>query len=104
MIIGCALFVDVLQPVSILSLTLQDDEVDVVQGIKSILKSHKSLKKLSSKDPSEWPVTKVVLSRLKDQHGGKIYQGAELHHYNTIESCNRQALSDLISLDDHMKS
>ena len=37
MIIGCALYTDVLKPAS---LPLQDDNIDVAQGIKNILKSH----------------------------------------------------------------
>ncbi len=57
MLIGSALYTDARKPISLLSLTLQDD-VDVVRGIKHILKSHSSLKKLSSE---EWAVTKVVL-------------------------------------------
>lgn len=57
MIIGSALYTDALKPVSLLSLTVQDDDVDIIQGIKHILKSHSSLKKLSSQNPVEWPVT-----------------------------------------------
>jgi len=60
MIIGCALYVDVLKPASLLSLTLQDDNIDVAQGIKSILKSHTSLSKLTAQDVVERPVTKLV--------------------------------------------
>ncbi len=56
MLIGSAL-PDALKPISLLSLTLQDYDVDVVQGIKHILKSHSSLKKLSSQNPEEWAVT-----------------------------------------------
>lgn len=82
MLIGSALYTDALKPASLLSLTLQDDNVDVIHGIKHILKSHGSLKKLSSQNPEEWPVTKVVLSRMKDEHGGKVYQGSELHHFS----------------------
>ena len=73
MIIGSALYTDALKPASLLSPTLQDDDIDIVQGIKHILKSHSSLKKLTSQNPAEWPVTKVVLSRLKDENRGKLY-------------------------------
>ena len=61
MIVGAALYTDALKPASFLSLTLQDD---IVQGLKSILKAHSSLKKLSSLDPGEWPVLKMVLSQM----------------------------------------
>ena len=106
MIIGSALYTDAIKPASLLSLTLQDDDINVVQGIKHILKSHSSLKKLTSQNPVEWPVTKVVLSRLKDENGGKVYQGSELHHFRdtTTKSCADQALANLKSLDDQMRA
>ena len=106
MIIGSALYADALKPASLLSLTLQDDDINIVQGIKHILKAHSALKKLTSQDPVEWPVTKVVLSRLKDENGGKVYQGSELHRFTvtTAKSCADQALSDLISLDSKMRA
>jgi len=104
MIIGSALYTDVLKPASLLSLTLQDDEIDVAQGISHILKSHTSLKKLTTQNPAEWPVTKVVLSKLSDENGGKVYQGAELHVFrdSTIKTCQDQVLADLKSLDKRM--
>ena len=51
-------------------------------------------------------MTKVVLSRLKDENGGKVYQGSELHHFRdtTTKSCVDQALADLKSLDDQMRT
>ena len=106
MIIGSALYTDALKPASLLSLTLQDDDVDIVQGIKHILKLHSSLKKLTSQNPAEWPVTKVVLSRLKDENGGKVYQGSELHNFRdtSTKTCQDQALADLKSLDEHMRA
>jgi hypothetical protein len=106
MIIGSALYTDTLKPASLLSLTLQDDDINIVQGIKHILKSHSSLKKLTSQNPVEWPVTKVVLGRLKDENGGKVYQGSELHRfkYTTTKSCADQALADLKSLDGWMRA
>ena len=107
MIIGCALYTDVLKPASLLSLTLQDDNVDVAQGIKSILKFH-TLKKLTTQDVMEWPVTKFVLSKLSHEDGGnvKVYQGFEMKNFSDaiIRACSDQALADLQSLDDHMRS
>lgn len=103
MIIGTSLYSDALKPASLLSLTLQGDDINIVQGIKHVLKSHSSLKKLTSQNPVEWPVTKVVL---KDQNGGKVYQGSELHHFTdtTTNSCAVQALAGLKSLDDRMRA
>jgi len=66
MIIGRALYTDALKSAALLRLTLQDDDIDVVQGMKNILKSHTSLKKLTTQDVMEWPVTSVVLSEDND--------------------------------------
>ena len=53
-ILGCALYVDILKPASILSLCLQENDLDTVLGIKNILKSAATLKSLSKQDPFEW--------------------------------------------------
>ena len=105
-VVGSAMYTDALKPASLLSLTLQGDDIDIVQGIKHILKCHSSLKILTSQNPVEWPLTKVVLSRLNDANGGKVYQGSELHNFKetTIKSCGDQALADLKSLDNHMRA
>ena len=106
MIIGAALYIDTLKPASLLSLTLQNDDTDTVQGIQHILKCHSSLKKLTSQNPAEWPVTKVVLSKLKDENGGGVYQGSELHHFRdiTTKRCQDQTVADLKSLDEQMQA
>jgi len=40
----------------------------------------------------------VVLSKLKDDIGGKAYQGSELHNFrDSIKTCQVQALADLKS-------
>ena len=89
------LYTDALKPASLLSLTLQDDEIDMAQGISHILKLHNSLKKLTTRNPAEWPVTKVALSKLNDENGGKVYQGAELHGFrdSTIKNLPRLSSS-----------
>ena len=50
---------------------------------------------------SVYGVTTVVLSRLKDENGGKVYQGSELHHFRdtTTKTCQDQDLTDLKSVE-----
>ena len=57
---GSALYNDALKLASLLSLTLQEDDINIVQGIKPILKYHSSRKKLTSQDLVKQPVTNVV--------------------------------------------
>ena len=64
MLIGCAMYVDALKIPSLLSLTFQEDRIDIVQGIQSILKSSASLESLTKDPPNQWPTVKLVLSRV----------------------------------------
>lgn len=52
-IFGCALYVDILKPPSLLSLSLQGSGLDIVLGIKNILKSVTALENLAKLDPLE---------------------------------------------------
>ena len=94
------MYIDILQSPSILSLTLQDDNIDVALGIKSLLKSHSTLKKLSMQDPLQWSSTASLISKFSnDGSGGKTYQGITLQRYNEATV----ATSDLTNLDDKMR-
>ena len=81
-IVGCAMYVDILKPPSLLSLSLQGCELDIVLGIKNILKSTTALKSLAGQNPFEWPTVKLLLGRIKDEGGEKSYQGAVLKNFS----------------------
>lgn len=104
-LVGCAMYVDILKPPSLLSLSLQDHELDTVLGIKNMLKSVTALKSLARQDPFEWPTVKLLLGRVKDEAGEKTYQGAALKNYRDTaqEALKRDALGDLTRLDDKMR-
>ena len=73
MLIGTALYLDVLKTPACLSLCLQDDHLDIVGGIKSVLNLSKSLKSLAEDDPLQWQLPKLVCSRIKDEGEDHIY-------------------------------
>jgi len=106
MLIGAALYVDILKPPSILSLSLQDNDLDSVSGIKSILKTRKSLKLMLEKKPLQWPTTQLVIARIKEEGGESVYQGTVLNKYavSVVEQCAKHALKDLKSLENEMKN
>lgn len=85
-VMGCAMFIDILQSLSLLSLSLQDNNLDMIKGIHGILKSHKFLKKLSSLDPFQWPSSKTIED--PDEEGKYTYQGVCLKNYS-YESLQR---------------
>lgn len=57
-ILGCAMFVDILQPHSFLRLSLQESEVDMVL---------RHQKKLITGMKNQWPTVKLRLGRIKDK-------------------------------------
>ena len=105
MLIGAALYIDVLKPASVLSLTLQGEKLDIVQGLRSILKSAKSLRSMSDEDFRQLPTVSLVRSRVKEEDGSTIYQGAALHSYSSssIKVCADQVHEDSRKLESKMK-
>ena len=76
------MYVDILKPPSLLSMSLQASKLDVVLGIKNTLKSITELKNMAKKDPFEWPSVKLLLRKMEDEGDKKLYQGAKLRNFN----------------------
>ena len=77
-----------------------------MSGIEYLLKSIKSLKAIAEKDPQSWPTVQLVTSRMKDEDGKKVYQGAVLANYNstTLQNCGNSALADVERLAERMQA
>ena len=100
-----ALHIDALKPLSVLSLALQDKDLDCVHGMKQILSAGTVLKNLIDKDPQTWPAVKLVLDRIRTDNQDQEYQGAILKDLNdsTLDDCQSQVLSDVESLQDRIQ-
>ena len=102
------MFIDILQSPSLLSLSLQDHNLDMVKGIHGILKSHNSLKKLSTLDPFQWPTVRVTCNNIvadPDEDGKYMYKGVCLKNYNECskKACEDQAPANLNHLDEKLR-
>ncbi len=96
-LVGCALYAEVLKPPSILSLALQIS-ADIVYSIKQNLKATSAMKSLREKDPLQWPAVQKVMTNIhSDANGEKIYEGVFLNGFSDtiVEQCKKDALSDL---------
>ena len=103
MLIGCAMYVEALKPVSLLSLALQKG-ADIVTSIQNTLNSVKALKSLSELAPIEWPTVKLMKRRLKDVGDQKEYQGIVLQNFeSTLEQCKKHVLDDICRLKQKIK-
>lgn len=100
------MYVDALKPAALLSLSLQEEKLDIVQGLQHILKSSKSLKSLAKQSPLDWPTVKLVCSRVTEESGDKVYQGAVLNGYSpaTLQACADEALADIKRLEERMRA
>ena len=79
-LLGCAIFHDILKPTAILCKSFQMDEISIVSTIEAILRTSASMKKLKATKMEMEDLTSVkkVILRLKDDGSGgtsKTYQG-----------------------------
>ena len=104
-LIASAMYIDILKAPSILSLSLQEGSLDIVQALHCILKSVKALKSLAKGDPREWPTVKLVIDRIKEENGSSTYQNVPLKSYSesSFEQCKTIALDGVSQLDDNMR-
>ena len=63
-LVGCALYIEILKVPSVLSSTLQSENLDIVDAINIILKSVKTLMSLSKQYPLQWPEVKLLTSKV----------------------------------------
>ena len=80
-ILGCAVFHDLLKPCASLSKSLQDSELSIIDAIEAILKTSKAIERLKTTSFDELPTVKKVLSRIQDTDDGMVYQGAVIVRY-----------------------
>ena len=82
-LLGCALFHDLLRPCSVLCKVLQEEEICVVRAIEAVMKTKKSLEKIKTTPFEDLPSVKKVLGRIKhEDNGSTSYQGVELTHFD----------------------
>lgn len=103
-LLGCAMYIDVLKAPSLLSLSLQENEMDMISGIKHILQTIQTLHSLRT-GVQEWPTVTTVLAAIAEKEDSKSYQGVTLTDFtnSTVSQCSQMALEDLQSLDGKLK-
>lgn len=80
LLLGFALFHDILKPAAILCKALQGDDLCIVGAIESLLRTSSAIEKLKDMQFKEYPSVKKVLLRIKHEDEEKVYQGVTLTH------------------------
>lgn len=81
MILGSALFLDLLKPAATLCKALQNDELSVPGAIEAILHTIKSLENLKDKNFDDYPTVKRVCTSIQSSDDRCTYQGTKLDNY-----------------------
>lgn len=84
-LLGCALFVDLLTPCTILSKVMQSNDLDILAAITSLLRSVKEVDKLSSTPLDRWPTYAATLLKCTENDGATFYQSQELKQFATAK-------------------
>jgi hypothetical protein len=73
--------------------------------MKQILNSCTALKNLLQQDALDWPMVKVVMSRIEEDDQVKEYQGAVLKDLteDTLEVCTSQAMADVKVIEEKIQ-
>ena len=87
LLLGCAVFYDILKPVAVLSKALQEQDLCTVRAIDAVLKAKDALVKLHTTAFEDMPTVKKVLSRVQtEDSGNRTYQSTELkEHDRSVE-------------------
>ena len=64
-VLGCAIFHDILKPAEMLCKVLQNDELCIVSTTEALLRTTAAIEKLKSTNMEEFPSVKKVITRLK---------------------------------------
>lgn len=103
-IIGCAFFVDVLYPCSILSKALQNDNLDILSALTGILRAMKEVDKFSQTAIDQWPTYASIIAKCTQVTDTESYQyqsqelknftAAKLYYTNhATDICERVSVS-----------
>ena len=82
MLVACAMYCDVIKPLSTLGLVLQNENADIVMSVGNTLKSAKSLTCMTEQDPQDWLTVKLVKNRIRE-NDEEEYQGVTLPYFDS---------------------
>ena len=108
-LLGCAVFHDVLKPLGILSKVLKEDELCIVRAIEAMMTTKRKLGELKAKQFEELPTVKKVLTRIQQNEvandtGAKTtycYQGIILNcHSEAVSSFRKEYKVWLTAVDE----
>ena len=104
-LLGCALFLNLLNPCTILSKVMQSDDLDILAVLTSLLRSVKEVDILSSTHLDRWPTYAATLLKCTNNNGAISYQSQELVQFEAAKTYFTSTYKDYCSkVSDCIKS
>lgn len=104
-LLGCALFVDLLQPCACFSKCMQNDEIDILGAIAAVLKAKKEIEKLRSTQLDQWPTYARVCAKCEEEDDSIIYQCQTLEKFSEAQLFFLSNYEEFCStVNDHITS
>jgi hypothetical protein len=75
--LGCAFFLDLLKPCVTMSKVMQQDDLDILRALTSLVHTVKEVKTLSSKPLDDWEVYSGTLKEIEDGNGSYQEQAVQ---------------------------
>lgn len=90
-----ALFIDLLEVPSILSKTMQNDDIDVVMAMNALSKTKKRLDLLTNKEFEKLPHVKYLLSKIEHRDDRYFFHDIELKNYDSCMNAVKDQKDEL---------
>ena len=79
-VLGCALFIHILMPCSIFSKVMQNDEIDILETLTSLLKTLHETETLATKPLEQWSTSySATLKKFTNEDNKVCYQSQEVN-------------------------
>ena len=86
-ILGCGIFIDLLTPCTIVSKSMQADEIDILGALTAVLKMLKEMDKLASKPLDQWPTYTATVNKCNTEEDGcTVYQLQKLKNFSGAQA------------------
>ena len=85
-LLGCAVFVDLLNLCAVFSKCLQNDDIDILGALTCLLKTLAESEKLSQKTLEHWPTYATTLKKCILENKKHVYQSQELKKFSQATS------------------
>ena len=84
-LLGCFVCIDILIPCSIFSKVMQNNKIDILGALTSLLKTLRETETLASKPLEQWPTYSLTFKRFTKEGDKVLYQFQEVKHFTQIK-------------------